>query len=97
MSNQQPSRLAQWSAPILLFIHGLPRFVFPVFTLAILLAGLFIGDGRIGAIFLVVLGLILWWLLALSWRLLTPTAKAMRVILLGVVAAYALGRFTGRY
>ncbi|MEY2634481.1 MAG: hypothetical protein RIS75_421 [Actinomycetota bacterium] len=96
MSTPTPSKLHQLSAPILLFIHGLPRIVFPLFTAALLLAGLF-APAVLGGILLLILALILWWLVALSWRLLTPTAKAMRTILLFVVVAYAIGRFTGRY
>lgn len=97
MNQPRPGKLHQLSAPILLFIHGLPRWVFPIFTAAILLAGLFISDGTIGAVFLVILGFILWWLVALSWRLLSGTARAMRTIVILVVFAYAYGRFTGRY
>jgi hypothetical protein len=96
MSNQQPSKLHQISAPILLFIHSLPKIVFPLFTAALLMAGLFL-PAIIGGIFLLILALVLWWLVALSWRLLTPTARAMRTVLLFVVVAYAIGRFTGRY
>lgn len=91
----KPNRLQQISAPVLLFIHSLPRFVFPLFTAAILLGGLFATNSIIGGTLLVVLGLILGWLIALSWSLLTPTAQIVRSIMLVVVFGYAFSRLLG--
>lgn len=91
------SKFQQFSAPILLFIHSLPRWVFPVFTALLLLGGLFVANGVIGGVLLLLLAVVLGWLVALSWSLLTPTARVMRVLVLGVTIGYAIGRFTGRY
>lgn len=91
------SKLQQLSAPVLLFIHSLPRWVFPVFTALLLLGGLFVANGLIGGVLLLLLAVVLGWLVALSWSLLTPTARLMRVLVLCVTIGYAIGRFTGKY
>ena len=70
--------------------------MFPLFTMALLLAGLFVENGLIGGAFLLALAALLGWLVALSWTLITPTAKAVRTLLVLFVTVYAIGRMTGR-
>lgn len=91
------SNFQKWSAPILIFIHSLPSWAFPLFTAVLLLAGLFVGNGVIGGILLLLLGLLLLWLVALSWSLLTNGSRIIRSLMLLITFAYALGRFSGRY
>lgn len=91
------SNLQKFSAPILLFIHSLPRWVFPTATAVLLLSGLFVPNGVIGGILLTMLGLILGWLVALSWPLLPNGSRIIRVIMLAVTFYYTYGRFTGIY
>ena len=91
----KPNKLHQISAPALLFIHSLPRFVFPLATAAILLGGLFATNPIVGGALLIVVGLILGWLVALSWSLLTPTARVVRSLMLVVVFGYAFSRIFG--
>ncbi len=92
----KPTRLEKFSAPILLFIHGLPRFVFPLFTAALLLIGLFSANSVIGGIFLMLVGTIIGWLVTLSWKLLPVGARLIRLALVLMIFGYALGRITGR-
>ena len=93
---KSPSTLHKISAPALLFIHSMPRVVFPLFTAAILLGGLFATNSLVGGGLLILLGLILGWLIALSWSLLTPSSRLVRSFMLIVVFGYALNRiFTG--
>ncbi len=91
----KPNKLHEISAPILLFIHSLPRVVFPLFTAAVLLVGLFTTNSTLGGVLLIFLGVILGWLIALSWSLLTPTARVVRSLMLVVVFVYALSRLIG--
>ena len=91
----KPNKLHEMSAPVLLFIHSLPRFVFPLVTAAILLGGLFATNSQVGGLLLILLGLILGWLIALSWALLTPTARVVRSLMLVVVFSYAISRLVG--
>ncbi|MEY4348654.1 MAG: hypothetical protein RIS43_1073 [Actinomycetota bacterium] len=92
----KPTRLEKFSAPILLFIHGLPRFVFPVFTAALLLIGLFSANQILGGIFLLFVGIIIGWLVTLSWKLLPVGARFIRLALVIMIFGYAIGRLTGR-
>ena len=92
---QPPSRLQVWSTPAVLFLHRLPRLVFPLFTSALLLVGLIVPIGWIGGLSLLVVGLILLWLLALSWALLPWPARGTRLLLLLMIFGYATGRFVG--
>lgn len=87
-----PTKLHQISAPALLFIHSMPRVVFPLFTAAILLGGLFAPNSIVGGVLLIILGLILGWLIALSWVLLTPASRLIRSFMLVMVFGYALNR-----
>ncbi len=91
----KPNKLHEISAPILLFIHSLPRVVFPLFTAALLLGGLFAKNSTIGGVLLLSVGLILGWLIALSWQLLTPTARVVRSLVLFVTFGYAFSRIFG--
>ena len=91
----KPNKLHVISAPILLFIHSLPRVVFPLFTAALLLGGLFATNSTIGGVLLLSVGLILGWLIALSWQLLTPTARVVRSLVLVVTFGYAFSRIFG--
>ncbi|MEY4323385.1 MAG: hypothetical protein RL410_1166 [Actinomycetota bacterium] len=92
----KPTRLEKFSAPILLFIHGLPRFVFPIFTAAILLIGLFAANQIVGGIFLLLVGTIIGWLVTLSWKLLPVGARLIRLALVVMIFGYAIGRITGQ-
>lgn len=90
------TRLEQWSAPVLLRLHGMPRWLFPFVTGILLVGGLMVANPVIAAIFLSLLLLMLLWLIALSWPLLSPVARLMRgavlLSLLMVIIARAQGR-----
>lgn len=77
------------SAPFLTKLHLMPRWIFPIATVAILLLGLFI-QGPIGALFLVLLVLLLGWLLLLSWPVISTGSKVIRLAALGllIIAAW---------
>ena len=94
--NQRPTRFEVWSAPALLMLHRMPRLAFPLFTALLLFAGMSVSSDALGGSLLVVLGLLLAWLIALSWRLLQAPAKLMRVISLLLIFGYAAGRFAGK-
>ncbi len=91
----KPNKLHEISAPVLFFIHSLPRAIFPLFTAGLLLGGLFATNSTLGGSLLVIVGLILGWLIALSWSLLTPTARLVRSMVLFVTFAYAFSRLFG--
>lgn len=88
--------LERFSAPLLLRLHGMPRWLFPFVTGVLLVVGLMVANPVIAAVFLSLLLLMLLWLIALSWPLLTPIARLMRgavlLSLLLVIVARAQGR-----
>lgn len=69
--------------------------MFPVVTATLLVAGLLLPVGWIGGIALAMVGLVLGWLLALSWQLLGWPARFTRLLLVLLVLGYAGGRFVG--
>jgi len=66
----------------------------PLALSAFLVAGLLI-PGAWAGIFLLALGLALAWLVALSWPAIIPSARVIRVLVVGVVIAAAFWRFAG--
>jgi hypothetical protein len=72
------------SVPLLTRLHSMPRWIFPFFTAALLLMGLFIA-GPIGAFFLAALVVLLGWLLFLSWPLIATGSRLLRVIALALL------------
>ena len=93
-----PRRIEVISAPLLLRIHSMPRVLFPLFITVLLLAGLMLPAAYawLGGICLVLVGVVLAWLVALSWPLLTGASRLTRSVLLILVFGYAVGRFLGR-
>ncbi len=67
-----------------------------VIGLAAFLVGGLLAPPVIGAVLLVVLGLFLGWLVALSWPILPTASRAMRLITVGLVFGAAWLRSTGR-
>lgn len=90
---RQPNALERISAPILLKLHRGPRWIFPVFTALLLLGGLFVTQPVFSAVMLAVLGLFLSWLVALSWSLLSWTARLVRVMVIIGVVMMIVGKF----
>lgn len=90
--------LERQSAPWLLMLHRLPRFVIPVLLAALLFGGLVLSDqwAWLGAIMLGIITLFIAWLSALAWPVLKPGSRLARgllvVALAGVTVLKALGR-----
>lgn len=86
------------SAPLLVTLHSLPRWVLPVVMGLLLAGGLFLSGswGWLGAVLLGLVALIVLWLFTLSWPVLTPGGRVGRGLVLlglaGMTALKALGR-----
>jgi len=74
------------SAPYLLRLHAAPRWLLAVSLAAFLVVGLLV-EGPVGATFLFVVALFLGWLAAIGWRLLSPGARAVRLMIVALVVA----------
>jgi hypothetical protein len=85
------ARLARLSAPLLIRLHAQPRWVVPVVMLGLCLGGLF-TRGVVAFLCLGLLAVFLAWLLLLSWPLITPASRLLRVVAVGVVAAAAAAK-----
>lgn len=91
-------RLEKVSAPYLVRLHALPRWVLPVVLTVFLLIGLWANPAQpagfwIGFFALLFIGLVLVWLLALSWPLLSRSSKVLRVLVALLIFYAAFSRF----
>ncbi|TAK69063.1 MAG: hypothetical protein EPO13_09340 [Actinomycetota bacterium] len=87
------------SAPALLVLHRLPRWLVPVILGVLLVVGLAVsGPWRwLGALALLIVGAFIGWLTALSWPLLSGTARLARVAVCGAVVGVAVLKALGRF
>jgi uncharacterized membrane protein len=76
-------------------LNRVPRPLVVIGLAAFLVAGLLL-PGAIGSVFLVILGLFLLWLIALSWPVLPTGSKVMRIVVVLLVFGAAAMRATGR-
>lgn len=98
MSNQPSDarqRFEDASRGPLQALNRVPR-VLVVIGMAALLVGGLMAPSAIGAVLLVVLGLFLAWLIALSWPVLTGGSRILRLVTVALVFGAAYMRATGR-
>jgi len=77
----------------LVLLSRLPRPVVLLAVLALVVGGLAV-PGIGGALLLVVVGALLAWLLRLAWPVLTPPARAMRLVTVAALLGYAAWKAT---
>ena len=83
-------RVTDLSAPILLRIHGLPKFLVPGLIAVLMLLGLFLQAPYSG-IALTVVSVFIGWLMYVSWPLLDSKSKLIRfLVFLILIAATAI-------
>jgi ABC-type multidrug transport system fused ATPase/permease subunit len=85
-------KITDLSAPVLLRIHALPRFIVPALMAIFLVLGLFLKP-PISGISLSVVCLFVAWLMYLSWPLLDPRSKFIRFTVLMVLIAATFVNF----
>ena len=88
--------LERVSTPILIRLHGMPRWLFPLLTAVLLVGGLLATNAVVAVVLLGLLMLLLLWLIALSWPLLTPVARLMRAAVVLSLAFVVVARAQGR-
>jgi hypothetical protein len=91
--------LERWSAPALVTLHNMPRWIVPVLMAILLFLGLILSGpyAWIGTAMLVIVGFFVLWLSALSWPILTGSARLMRVLVTGAVFGVAVLKALGRF
>ncbi len=83
-------RVTDLSAPLLLRIHGLPKFLVPGLIAVLMLLGLFLPAPYSG-ISLTVVSVFIGWLMYVSWPLLDSKSKLLRfLVFLILIAATAI-------
>ena len=91
--------VAKVSSPYLVRLHALPRWVIPIFMTFLLLVGLLANPNEtwgfwIGFIALLIIALFLTWLLILSWMILVPTSRLLRILVIGLLIYASFSKFT---
>ena len=71
-----------------MLLARLPRLAVLVLTLGLVVAGLFF-PGVVGAVLLLVVGLLMAWLLNVAWPVLPAAARVPRVLTVALVLGYA--------
>ena len=84
----EPSGLERWSAPILVRLAAVPRWLFVLVLAAVFVGGLVI-KGFIGGVLLLVITVFLAWLAALGWPQYSPAGRLLRVAVVLLVAYVA--------
>ncbi|MFN8125626.1 MAG: DUF6703 family protein [Candidatus Nanopelagicales bacterium] len=87
------------SAPWLLTLHRMPRWLVPIGLAVMLFLGLLLSGpwAWLGAVLMVLVGLFVSWLTALSWPILTPGSRAIRVVVAGALFGLAILKAMGRW
>lgn len=94
MSNgSEPSAFQRLSAPLLMRLAALPRWLFVVGPAVLVFLGLLL-PGWPGAIVLLLLAGFLTWLAALGWQRLAPFPRLLRVATVVLVLAAAVAKVT---
>jgi hypothetical protein len=84
------------SAKPVVFLHTLPRWVLLVAVFVLLVIGMW-GNGWVGAAGLLVLLAFLTWFAYLNWPALDTPGRALRVVAMGLLAAFAVGHVVGGF
>ena len=89
--------LERFSAPLLIKLHAMPRWLVPILLAVFLFFGL-IASGPwalLGAVFLGIDALFVAWLSALAWPVLTPGSRLARVVVVVVLVGLTILKATG--
>ncbi len=85
-------RITDLSAPTLLRIHALPKFLVPGIIAVLMVLGLFLAAPYSG-IALTVVSVFIGWLMYLSWPLLDPRSRLIRILVFLILIAATSVKF----
>jgi hypothetical protein len=89
-------RLEMLSAPVLIRMNVMPKWFVPLVLAAFLIGGLVIPS-RLSGLLLLVVAAFLGWLVAISWPLVKPRGRLLRVAVVALVVVVAVFRFTANF
>ena len=87
-----PSALERISAPWLVRLSLVPRWLFLIVLGGALFAGLYL-DNAVGGVLLLLLALFLAWLASLGWSRVTPIGRVLRLLTVGLLVYVAVSKF----
>lgn len=90
--DRPPSALERISAPWLVRLTLVPRWLFLIVLGALLFAGLYL-ENAVGGVLLLILALFLAWLASLGWSHVSPMGRVLRLVTVGVLVYLAVGKF----
>jgi hypothetical protein len=90
--DQSPSALERISAPWLVRLSLVPRWLFLIVLGAMLFAGLYL-ENAVGGILLLLLALFLAWLASLGWSRVSPLGRVLRLLTVGLLVYVAVSKF----
>ena len=98
-ANDSRGSLERASFPVLTKLLAVPRWLLVILIASSLLLGLTLSGplALLGAMFLLIVGTFLGWLLALSWPVLTPGRRMIRLVVVLAVVGLALLKAMGRF
>ncbi|HUV47808.1 MAG TPA: DUF6703 family protein [Actinomycetes bacterium] len=87
-----PSALERISAPWLVRLSRIPRWLFLIVLGSVLFAGLYL-ESALGGVLLLVLALFLAWLASVGWSHVSPVGRILRLLTVGVLVYVAVDKF----
>ena len=87
-----PSALERISAPWLVRLSRIPRWLFLIVLGSVLFAGLYL-DSALGGVLLLLLALFLAWLASVGWSHVSPVGRILRLLTVGVLVYVAVDKF----
>lgn len=87
-ADREPTPLERFSAPLLVLLSRIPRWLLIVIVLALTFGGLLI-DSALGGVLLLVMALFLVWLAIIGWPRLSATGRVLRLLTVGLVVYVA--------
>ena len=89
--DRNPTPLERFSAPLLLQLSRVPRWLLLVVVLGLTVAGLVL-ENALGGVLLLVLAAFLAWLATLGWPSLSPVGRLLRLVVVGIVVYVAFSK-----
>lgn len=89
--DRTPSALERFSAPWLVRLSLIPRWLFLIVLGALLFTGLYL-ENAVGGVLLLALALFLAWLASLGWSHVSPIGRVLRLVTVGVLVYLAVGK-----
>jgi hypothetical protein len=90
--DRTPSAFERISAPWLVRLSLVPRWLFLIVLGGMLFAGLY-RNNAVGGILLLLLALFLAWLAGLGWSRVSPIGRVLRLLTVGLLVYVAVSKF----